>query len=224
MITKTLTIKTALLCVGFAFVTSCSNDSHSDNTNKDPKEQAEDINDEKFNNEGEKAADKLVDAYSSNLFEIKASEHALTRASLPEVKKLAGMLAEAHKKMNEDVERLAQTKNVTLPTDLSDDERKKIEKLSEKTGINYDKEYADLMEDKHDEAVKNYEKMADKGDDAEIKQWAAQTLPQIRSHQDMVEATRNTVKDLKRERTKDKWDGDNVHDGKENIPSAKEVR
>jgi putative membrane protein len=190
MITKKLSI--AVLYAGLAIATvSCSNHE------KDSKETAKEMNEAKFDKEGEKEADKLVHAYSSNLYEIRASENAAMNATTPEVKKLAGMLVEAHTKMNEDVKNLAAGKGVTLPTDLSDEQRQHMEKLTEKSGIEYDKAYTEQMKKKHEDAIEFYEKTAEKCDDADIKAWANNTVPEVRSHFDMVMSSYNLVKDRK---------------------------
>lgn len=186
-----LTVNTALALLSVATITSCSNEP------KDSKEQAEKMNDNKFSNDQQKDADCLVNAYSSNLFEIKMSENVAMNASSMEVKKLAGMIVEAHTKMNKDVAALAEKKQVTLPTDLTDDQRRKIEKLAEKNGMDYDKEYVELMKDKHQDAIKTYEKDSEKCVDADIKTWASQTIPEVRSHLDMVEVTWSKIKDMK---------------------------
>lgn len=186
------TLSAALLCAGFAItVASCSNEP------KDSKEAAEEMNDNKFNEEGEKTADKLVHAYSSNLYEIKASENALMNATTPEVKRLAGMLVEAHTKMNEDVKNMAATKAVTLPTELTDDQNKDLEKLAEKSGMDYDKAYTEQMKDKHEKAVDFYEKTAKKSDDMDIQSWASNNVAEVRSHLDMVKSSCEIVKDRK---------------------------
>ena len=186
------TLNTALLCLGLTVAaTSCSNE------NKDSKEVAEELNEEKFDKDGEKAADKLVHAYSANLFEIKAAENAAVNATTEDVKKLSAMLVEAHTKMNADVKALADRKSITLPTDLTEEQRKDIEKLAEKTGLDYDKAFTDKMKSKHEDAVKFYEKTAEKCDDADIKNWAATTTPEVRSHLDMVLMTENSLKDRK---------------------------
>ncbi len=190
MSTKTLSI--ALLCAGMAISgISCSNHE------KDSKEAAEEMNEAKFDREGEKEADKLVHAYAANLYEIRASENATMNAATEDVKKLAGMLIEAHTKMNEDVKSLASGKGVSLPTDLSDEQRKHLEKLAEKSGMDYDKAYTEQMKDKHEDAIDFYQKTADKCDDADIKAWANNTVPEVRSHLDMVMTSYNLVKDKK---------------------------
>lgn len=183
-------LRTALLCASFAITfTSCSNEP------KDAKDAAQEMNDDKFSGEGEKTADKLVHAYSANLYEIKAAENALMNATTPEVKRLAGMLVEAHTKMNEEVKSLAATKDVTLPTELSDDQRKDMEKLTEKSGLEYDKAFTEQMKDKHEKAVDFYEKTAKKSDDADVQSWAGAMVSEVRSHLDMVKASCDIVKD-----------------------------
>lgn len=186
------TLKTAVVCLSLSMaITACSNEA------KDSKEVAENANEQKFDKEGEKAADKLVHAYSANLFEIKAAENAATNAITPEVKKLSAMLVEAHTKMNSDVKALADSKSISLPTDLTEEQRKDLEKLAEKTGIDYDKAFVAKMKDKHEDALKFYENTVDKCDDATIKNWASSTAPEVRSHLDMVLVTENDIKDKK---------------------------
>lgn len=185
------TLQTAILCFGLTmFAASCSNE-------KDSKEVAEDANNENLDKDQEKAADKLVHAYSANLFEIRAAENAAMNATTEEVKKLSAMLIEAHSKMNTDVKTLADAKGVTLPADLTEDQRKELEKLSEKTGIDYDKAFTEKMKDKHEDAVKFYDKTAEKCDDAQVKSWASTTAPEVRSHLDMVLMTENALKERK---------------------------
>lgn len=164
---------------------------------KDSKEVAEDANKENLDKEGEKAADKLVHAYSANMFEIRAAENAAVNATTEDVKKLSAMLIEAHSKMNSDVKTLADAKGVTLPGDLTEDQRKELEKLAEKTGLDYDKAFTEKMKDKHEDAVKFYEKTAEKCEDPEVRNWASTTAPEVRSHLDMVLMTENVLKDRK---------------------------
>ena len=187
---KKITTYSTALCLAVTLMSSCSN-------HTDSKELAEESNEEKFDHKGEKAADHLVEAYAGNLYEIKVSENAAMNATDPEVKRIAGMMVEAHSKMNTDVASLASQKNVTLPTDLSDDQRKDIEKLTEKTGLDYDKAYVSDLKDKHESTVKMLEKVSDKCDDPEIKNWATTSLPEVRHHLDMVTAAHDNLKDRK---------------------------
>ena len=171
----------------FTLTTSCSN-------TKDEKEVAEEVNEANLDKKEEKGAQHLVDAYSGGMFEIKASENAVLNASTPEVKKIATMMIEAHGKMNLEIEKLANTKGVTLATDLTDDQRKELEKLTEKTGIDYDKAYISKMKDKHEDALSMLNKISEKCDDAEIKAWAQTTAPEVSSHLEMIKAADENLK------------------------------
>jgi len=188
---KKITSYSTALCLAVTLMSSCS--SHP----SDSKEVAEESNEEKFDHKGEKAADHLVEAYSGNMYEVKVSENAAMNASDPEVKKIAAMMVEAHTKMNTDVANLAGQKNVTLPTDLTDDQRKCIEKLTEKTGVDYDKDYISDLKDKHEKTLKMLEKVADKCDDPEIKSWATSSIPEVQHHLDMVNAAHENLKNRK---------------------------
>lgn len=186
------TLNIALLCAALATATvACSNQPD------DSKETAEEMNEDKFEGKAEKNADKLVDAYSANLFEVRMSENAAMHATTPEVKNLAMMLVEKHNRMNEEVQTLATKKQVSLPTDLTDEQRRDIEKLAEKTGLDYDKHYTSTTKDKHEDALKNYEKIAEKSEDSEIQAWASKNVTEVREHLDMVVSAHNTVKDKK---------------------------
>lgn len=185
------TLKTAVLMLGLAFMTgACSNE-------KDSKDMVEDANAKNLSKDEEKAADKLVHAYSANMFEINAAENASMNAVSDDVKKLSAMLVEAHTKMNADVKSLADTKGVMLPSELTEEQRKELEKLGEKTGIDYDKAFVEKMKNKHEDAVKFYEKTSEKSDDPQIRSWASATASEVRSHLDMVLMAENAIKDQK---------------------------
>ncbi|MEO6302131.1 MAG: DUF4142 domain-containing protein [Bacteroidia bacterium] len=188
---KKITTCVTVLGLALTFATSCSD------KNKDSKEVAEETNEANLNNKQEKGAEELVNAYSANMFEIKASENAASNATTAEVKKIATMMIAAHGKMNLDVEKLAVSKSVTLPTDLTDDQRKDLEKLTEKSGIDYDKAYISKMKDNHEDALKMLEKISEKCDDAEIKTWAQTSMPEVSKHLEMVKAADDNLKAMK---------------------------
>jgi len=60
----------------------------------------------------------------------------------------------------------------------------RIKKLSDKTGNDFDKEYADMMVKGHKNAIKKFEKASSNATDADIKNWAGSMLPTLRMHLD----------------------------------------
>lgn len=202
-----ITLKATVVCLGITLSTSCA-----DTTKKeeDPKEQAKEMNEEKFDNKGEKDADRLSEAHMGNLYEIMASENAASKATTAEVKKLADMIKSAHTKMGKDLTDLAARKNITLPADLTDEQKRDMDKLNGKSGVDFDKEYTEQMKNKHNDAIKSYEKIADKAEDADIKQWAANTVPEVQSHLTMIESCWNNIKDMKDKDNKNNDNKDHV--------------
>jgi putative membrane protein len=192
-------MKIALFCSALSLA-SCSNHNAE---SPDSKEHADKVNDETFDHKGEKDADRVVDLHCANLYEIQSSQEATSKASTADVKKLAAMMVEAHTKMDHQISELAGRKSITLPGEMTDSQRKDIGKLNEKTGIDYDKEYLDQMKSAHDDAETKLQKLADNAEDPDVKQMAATALPEIRSHKDMIESTRNNVKDMKSEARKE---------------------
>lgn len=190
------TLKAAATCLGLALITSCSNNKNA-HKEEDPKDQAEHMNEQKFDNQGEKDADRVSKAHMMNLFEIMAAENAATKATTSEVKKLAEMIKTAHTKMDKELMELAAKKNITLPNDLTDEEKRKMDDLNGKTGIDYDKDFTEKMKKGHEDAIDFFEKASDKAEDAEIKQFAANAIPELRSHLTMVETCWNSIKDMK---------------------------
>jgi putative membrane protein len=207
---KKLTLNAAMLCLGLTLATSCNN-----SPAEESKDHAEDVNDKNLNNDQEKDADRIMKLHCANLFEIQASEKAAAQAVTADVKKLASMMVQAHTKMGADMQAMAERKSIALPAAMGDDLDRDMNKLNEKTGLDFDKEYLDQMKNKHDDAVNTLEKIADKSEDADIKGWASQSLPEIRSHVDMVESARNNIKDMKNDAKHDNHDGHTDHDHKD---------
>lgn len=190
---KKWALSTAVFCFSLMLTVSCSNDK----TTEDSTEHAEEMNDENLPKETEKDADRMVELAGTNTYEIQASQEASTRATTSEVKKIAAMMVEAHTKMGTEMAQLAAKKGITLPTDLPNEKMNDLNRLKEKSGIDYDREYLDQMKNAHEEAVRKLDNLAEKGEDAEVRDLAAKSVSEVRSHLDMIEATRNSVKDMK---------------------------
>jgi putative membrane protein len=207
-----------LSAAAFAFLVSCGGSKQ-----EDPKEAADQINDKNLNNGTEKDADRLVDIYSRNLYEIRASENAAMNAASGDVTKLAGAMVSSHTKMNNEIQSLCGPKNIALPTDLSDDQRKDLDDLTKKSGLDYDKEYIKQMKNLHENNIKTCEHLSDRSDDQSIKTWAASALSEVRSHAAMFDGELKLVKEEKKdERARKKehntWSGkSDLQDGREDI-------
>ena len=144
-------------------------------------------------------------------------------AASADVTKLAGMIVSSHTRMNSELQSLVASKNIALPADLTDDQRRDLDDLTKKSGLDYDKEYTKQMKDLHEKSIKTYEHLSDRSEDPAIKSWAASALSELRSHAAMFEGELKLVKEEKKdERARKKehntWDGKSgLHDGRENV-------
>ncbi len=171
---------------------------NSKNKEDDSKEVAEEQNDTKFEDtEIENDTEFAVEAADAGLFEVQLAQLALTNGTSSEVKTFAQTMIDEHSKANEELKGLAQQKNISLPTAISDKCQKKYNDLAEKKGIDFDDAYTDLMVKDHKDAIDNFKKEADKGKDADIKSWAAQKVTALEHHLEMAKAAEKAVDDKK---------------------------
>lgn len=152
---------------------------------EDTKEVAEEHNEAKFDDtKREKDAQFLVNAAEINLEEIALGQLAQNTSMMTDVKELGKMMESAHSKSLNDLKALAKKKIITIPTSATDDAKDAYEKLSSKSGSDFDNKYCDMMVKGHKDAISVFEKASTESNDAEIKDWAASMLPELRKHLD----------------------------------------
>ena len=182
------------LVAALCFATGCGDGKRT----PDAVEVAEESNEAKA--EATPTADEVEDdaafavkAANGGLVEVELAQLAATKATSQEVKTYAQTMMSDHMKANEEFKSLAAQKNITLPAALSDESRKDVDRLSALSGAEFDKEYIAFMVEDHEDDVELYEKAADDAKDADIKAFAAKTLPTLKSHLDMARRTKENV-------------------------------
>jgi putative membrane protein len=69
---------------------------------------------------------------------------------------------------------------------VSAEQKETMTKLSKLSGADFDKAYVDAMVDDHEHDVKDFQEQANEGKDADLKAFAAKTLPVIQHHLQMI--------------------------------------
>jgi len=160
----------------------------------DSKEVAEDTNQDTFRDQDTKRdAEFAVAAADGGLLEVELGKLAVANAGSPAVKKFGQSMIDDHSKANEELKALAAQKNITLPTTLSDKNQKRYDELSKKNGADFDKAYASLMVDDHQEDIDEFKEEAEKGNDADVKAWASGKVPVLEHHLMMAKAANDEV-------------------------------
>lgn len=136
----------------------------------------------------------ILTATTDGMLEVEAARLAESRAQTEPVRQFARMMAEHHARANEELAALAERKHVELPASLDDEAQDELEGLRDEIGRDFDEEYLDLMIDEHQRVIRQLEREAKrKGNDADIQQWASQTLPTLRSHLDEAKRTEDSI-------------------------------
>ncbi|MBS0029569.1 DUF4142 domain-containing protein [Chitinophaga sp. 22321] len=168
---------------------SCGNNAKNAQSEK-PVDSAQDIN-ETVKPVDEKSSQFAVDAANGGMMEVAMGKLAQEKAQNERVKAFGTMMVNDHSKAGDELKALAEKKGITLPAELSTEEKKHIDDLAKKTGKDFDKSYIDMMVDDHDKDVKEFEKASDNVTDEDLKTWARNTLPTLKAHQDSAKAIKD---------------------------------
>ena len=188
---NTITLSTLFAAFLFTFV-SCGTKNQDDS-----KEIAEEQNEQKFEDSDlEDDTDFAVKAADGGMLEVQLAELALTKASSPKVKEFAQTMITDHSKANEELKSLAQSKNISLPTSLSEENQKDYNDLAEKSGAEFDKAYCEFMVKDHKDDLEKFKKAADDAEDPDLKTWAAGKVPVLEHHLSMAEGMEKAIESM----------------------------
>jgi len=169
--------------------TACNNAENSSN------KMAEKENDQKFeNNDVKKDAEFAMKAASGGMMEVELGQWAATNGASDGVRQFGQNMVTDHSKANDELKALAQAKSISLPAQPDNDMQKKINDLKEKKGADFDKAYVDMMVSDHKDDIDLFQKEADKGNDADVKSWAAGKIPVLQHHLQMIEEMQKSMK------------------------------
>lgn len=119
--------------------------------------------------------------------EIAAGKMALDKSQNADVKKFAQRMVDDHTKAGNELKELAKSKNETLPTEPSDEQKKKADELSKLSGDEFDAEYMDAQVSDHETVIDFFQDEVDGGADSDVVDFATKTLPTLKSHLEMAE-------------------------------------
>lgn len=149
---------------------------------------AEEVNDSVLNNNNaKKDADFVVKAANGSLLEVEAGKLVEERATTKAAKDFAKHMIEDHSKASKELKEYATKMNITLPDALDADSQDKINKLKEKKGKDFDKDYIKFMVSDHKEDISDFENESKDANDPELRAWVDKTLPTLRHHLQMAE-------------------------------------
>jgi putative membrane protein len=123
-------------------------------------------------------------AAMSDLYEVEAGKIASEKGQSEAVKQFGQHMVEAHTKTSEELKAIvtAEKLDVNLRDKLDKKHQKMIDALNEAKPEAFDDTYASQQVRAHGKAADLFDDYAEGGDNAALKQFAANTLPTIKEH------------------------------------------
>lgn len=130
-----------------------------------------------------KTQDFVTEAAIGDMFEIQSSRLAAERSD-EATKAFAKRMVADHEKTSGELKALVQGGQVKaeLPAALDSSHAKKLDTLKGLQGNDFTKQYHSDQAKAHKDAVDLFKRYADGGENAELKTWAAKTLPHLEEH------------------------------------------
>jgi putative membrane protein len=118
-----------------------------------------------------------------NLATQKYAELAQQKAQSPELKQFAQTLQQDHQKAQQDLERIAQKHNITLPTSVDEKCQQEVSRLEALSGQEFDREFTKGAVEGHAMAVAHLQKASSAAEDTDVRQYTQQMLSKVKQHQ-----------------------------------------
>jgi putative membrane protein len=141
-------------------------------------------------------ANFVREAMQLGMTEVRMGELAQQKAQSSSVRQFGQMLVSDHQKSNDELQQLAQQKQISTATSssLSSREQGTIDKLSSAEGRDFDRAFERDAVKSHEKAIKLFKREADRGQDSDLRAFAQKNLPSLEQH--LQEA-----KELKKDRS-----------------------
>lgn len=138
------------------------------------------------------AQDFVDKAAAGGMFEVDSSKIAEDKAQDQSVKDFAQKMIDDHGAANAKLETIAGEQKLKVPTELDAKHKSDLEALQNSKDP-LDGSYVQMQRDAHSDAVKLFESYAKDGDNAQLKTFAAETVPTLKMHQEMIEKIATTM-------------------------------
>jgi putative membrane protein len=133
------------------------------------------------------------EAAQGGMAEVALGQMATNKAESEAVKDFAQRMITDHGKANQELKDLAASEGVTLPTEMSTEAKALQKKLSGLSGTEFDKAYMKEMLKDHKKDISAFKKETEQGQDSEVKNWAAKTLPTLQEHYTIAQTTASQI-------------------------------
>jgi putative membrane protein len=138
----------------------------------------------------------VCDAAEGGTLEVSLGQLATQQAGAQSVRDFGQRMVTDHQKADQELMQIIGQKGATLP-DTSEKDSKTLEHYRKLAGTTFDSDYIKMMVSDHKKDVKVFQTEADKGEDPDVRGWAAKTFPTLQEHLSLAESTEASVNAMK---------------------------
>src|SRR4051812_45397673 len=138
----------------------------------------------------------IKEAIEGNLAEVKMGQLAQQNGASQEVKSFGQMLVTDHGQANTKAQSVAQSLNVTPPTEPNAKQKRDYDKMSKMTGAAFDKAFAQHMVADHKKDIAAFQKET-KSKNQTAAAFASETLPTLQKHLETARSLQKGAKSAK---------------------------
>lgn len=120
--------------------------------------------------------------------EVDLGNMAQSNAMSDRVKAFGAMMVRDHSQANNELMQLTKSKNTMIMDSTDKKMQDHMAMMQKMKGKDFDRHYMEMMLNDHKKVVAEFEKAASTCSDADLKAWAAKTLPVIKMHLDSAQA------------------------------------
>ncbi len=129
----------------------------------------------------------VTQAAQDGMGEVAIVKVAEQKATDPQVKNLAKKLLDDHNKADDQLKDIASKQDITLPSDMSQQDKDRVDRLSKLSGKQFDQAFLKEQVKDHQKDIQAFQNEANNGQDPQLKQWAQNKLSVLRDHLQMAQ-------------------------------------
>jgi putative membrane protein len=122
------------------------------------------------------------EAAQGGMAEVELGKLATEKGSSEEVKKFGQRMVDDHSKAGDQLKQIASSKGIQVPDKLNAKDQMTKDRLSKLSGDQFDKAYMSDMVKDHTQDVADFKRESNSGNDPDVKNFAATTLPTLQDH------------------------------------------
>ncbi|WP_181163616.1 DUF4142 domain-containing protein [Pontibacter mangrovi] len=124
----------------------------------------------------------IQEAAAIDTFEIVTANLALQNSTQAEVQEFAQLMLQEHTATRAQLRTMARERNISLQMNMTQERERIRTRLQSQTGTPFDKDYANVQVEAHEDAIQFYERARDRLQDQDLKTLADQILLRLRDH------------------------------------------